>query len=75
MLTPGPLPRVAAIIDWEQAGWYPEYSEYCKVKRMNQFLEPLHTEWVEKYVSIILKPVNEYTVYRGFVAYALARAF
>lgn len=42
---------------------------------MNQFPEPLHTEWVEKYVSIILKPVNEYTVYRGFVAYALARAF
>jgi hypothetical protein len=20
-----------AIIDWEQAGWYPEYWEYCKM--------------------------------------------
>ena len=23
--------RVAGIIDWEQAGWYPEYWEYCKL--------------------------------------------
>lgn len=22
--------RVAAIIDWEMAGWYPEYWEYAK---------------------------------------------
>lgn len=21
---------IAAILDWEQAGWYPEYWEYCK---------------------------------------------
>ncbi|KAF4823484.1 hypothetical protein CGCTS75_v010321 [Colletotrichum tropicale] len=47
MLTPGLLPRVAAINDWEQTGWYPEYWEYCKVKRMNQFSEPMHTEWIE----------------------------
>ncbi len=23
--------KVAGIIDWEQAGWYPEYWEYCKL--------------------------------------------
>ena len=23
--------RVKGIIDWEQAGWYPEYGEYCKM--------------------------------------------
>lgn len=23
--------RIAGIIDWEQAGWYPEYWEYCKL--------------------------------------------
>ena len=22
--------RVVAIVDWEQAGWYPDYWEYCK---------------------------------------------
>lgn len=24
--------KIEAIIDWEQAGWYPEYCEYCKVQ-------------------------------------------
>ncbi|KAH9241041.1 hypothetical protein K456DRAFT_1882280 [Colletotrichum gloeosporioides 23] len=75
MLTPGPLPRVAAIIDWEQVGWYPEYWEYCKVKRMDQFPEPLPTGWAENYVPMMLKPADEYKIYWGFVAYALARAF
>ncbi|KAF4812382.1 hypothetical protein CGCSCA5_v009226 [Colletotrichum siamense] len=75
MLTRGPFLRVAAIVDWEQAGCYPEYWEYCKVKRMNQFPEPLHTEWVENYVPMMLKPADEYTIYWAFVAYALARAF
>lgn len=75
MLTPGPRPRIAAIIDWEQSGWYPAYWEYCKVRRINQFPDPVHTEWVETYVPMLLTPVDEYTVYRGFVAYALARAF
>lgn len=23
--------RVTSIIDWEEAGWYPEYWEYCKM--------------------------------------------
>ena len=30
ILSPGPNPTVAAIIDWGQAGWYPAYWEYCK---------------------------------------------
>lgn len=28
--TPGSR-KIAAIVDWEQAGWYPEYWEYCKL--------------------------------------------
>ena len=32
ILTPGPNPKVAAIIDWGQAGWYPAYWEYCKAR-------------------------------------------
>lgn len=23
--------RITSIIDWEEAGWYPEYWEYCKM--------------------------------------------
>lgn len=23
--------KIEGIIDWEQAGWYPEYWEYCKL--------------------------------------------
>lgn len=23
--------RISSVIDWEQAGWYPEYWEYCKL--------------------------------------------
>lgn len=28
---PGSPTKIAGIIDWEQAGWYPEYWEYCKL--------------------------------------------
>lgn len=28
---PGSSTKIAGIIDWEQAGWYPEYWEYCKL--------------------------------------------
>lgn len=33
--------RIAAIIDWEQAGWYPEFWEYCKAL----IAEPYWHEW------------------------------
>ena len=35
LLTPGPNPKVAAIIDWAQSGWYPSYWEYCKARYVN----------------------------------------
>ena len=27
----GGQPRIRAIIDWYQTGWYPDYWEYCKL--------------------------------------------
>ncbi|KAH1892428.1 hypothetical protein KXV57_003962, partial [Aspergillus fumigatus] len=30
IISPGQSPKVAAIVDWAQAGWYPAYWEYCK---------------------------------------------
>ena len=61
--------KIAGIIDWEQAGWYPEYWEYCKM------LYAVHYEhewraagWVDK----VLIPredewwaVGEYFHWRG----------
>ncbi|KAF2873990.1 phosphotransferase family protein [Massariosphaeria phaeospora] len=51
--------KVVAILDWEQAGWYPDYWEYCKARytasyggewhgHIDQFLEP-HTVPLEAF--------------------------
>ncbi|KAK2863665.1 hypothetical protein FQN49_004111 [Arthroderma sp. PD_2] len=40
LLSPGPNPKVVAVIDWGQAGWYPAYWEYCKARRVR--LDPEH---------------------------------
>ncbi len=48
--------RLAGIIDWDQAGWYPEYWEMTMTERhcmtvptMQQFWDVVHPDWVEKY--------------------------
>jgi Ser/Thr protein kinase RdoA (MazF antagonist) len=33
--------RISGIVDWEQAGWYPEYWEYCKA----MIVGPYGDEW------------------------------
>lgn len=33
---------IVGIVDWEQAGWYPEYWEYCKLL----IAEPPTHEWI-----------------------------
>jgi len=38
--TPGAR-KIVAVVDWEQAGWYPEYWEYCKAL----IAEPYDQEW------------------------------
>ncbi|PVH95055.1 phosphotransferase family protein [Periconia macrospinosa] len=51
--------KIVAIVDWEQAGWYPDYWEDCKARFtaaydgewrrwIDQFLDP-HTEAVEAF--------------------------
>ncbi|KAK8147722.1 hypothetical protein G3M48_001145 [Beauveria asiatica] len=43
-------PTVVAIIDWAQAGWYPDYWEYCKARRVeldSQCISPeVQDEWL-----------------------------
>jgi len=33
LISTGPNPRITAILDWSQAGWYPAYWEFCKARR------------------------------------------
>ncbi|KAF1967952.1 hypothetical protein BU23DRAFT_369198, partial [Bimuria novae-zelandiae CBS 107.79] len=34
-------PRILALIDWGQSGWYPEYWEHCKARHVGE----LKNEW------------------------------
>ncbi|KAI9043375.1 uncharacterized protein KD926_003905 [Aspergillus affinis] len=65
ILSPGPNPVVTAILDWGQAGWYPAYWEYCKVRRVrvnpDYFDDDLDEEWKTKYLPTILDPVDDET--------------
>lgn len=37
--------RLAGIVDWEFAGWYPEYWEYTMLRMQNLHLKPLEAFW------------------------------
>jgi hypothetical protein len=45
-------PRILAILDWAQSGWYPDYWEYGKA----QFLARQDDEWLQKYIPMFLMP-------------------
>ncbi|ROT39297.1 kinase-like protein [Sodiomyces alkalinus F11] len=53
--TPG-CRRIIGIVDWEQAGWYPEYWEYCKMT----IAGPYNHEWHEdQWADSIVTPCKE----------------
>ena len=55
--------HVAAIIDWEMAGWYPEYWEFAKALFVDNFV----TDW-ETHVLDILSPYYcEQLMYSNFM--------
>ncbi|KAK8081573.1 hypothetical protein PG996_000354 [Apiospora saccharicola] len=39
-------PRIVAIIDWQQSGWYPDYWEFCKA----EYTAEPRSEWVTEYI-------------------------
>lgn len=51
LVTTDSMPRLMAIIDWGQAGWYPEYWEYCKAS----FTSAHGSEWREKWIPVFLR--------------------
>ncbi|GAM87388.1 hypothetical protein ANO11243_054120 [Dothideomycetidae sp. 11243] len=47
--------RVVAIVDWGQAGWYPDFWEYCKAMYTSDY----ESEWATKYIPLFLdKPAE-----------------
>ncbi|RDW93784.1 aminoglycoside phosphotransferase family protein [Aspergillus mulundensis] len=71
LLSPGSSPRIAAILDWGQAGWYPAYWEFCKARRVRAnpkfFSDDLEEEWNTKYLPMILESVDDETVYHPWL--------
>ncbi|EEQ33144.1 conserved hypothetical protein [Microsporum canis CBS 113480] len=72
----GPNPKVAAIIDWGQAGWHPAYWEYCKARRVR--LEPelsdaLQEERTITYLPLIMDPplTMRHTIIPSFILFYL----
>ncbi|KAF9768987.1 hypothetical protein IL306_013652 [Fusarium sp. DS 682] len=58
--------NITSIIDWGQAGWYPEYWEYCKLLLGVEFHHEWRTEgWVEK----VTKPFDD--IYDAVSEYSL----
>jgi Phosphotransferase enzyme family len=48
-------PRVLAVIDWGQSGWYPDYWEHCKASYTCWWEDEWFIQWVPK----ILEPRTE----------------
>ena len=45
--------RISSVIDWEQAGWYPEYWEYCKLNIGCPYKHEWRSEgWVDKVMQV-----------------------
>ncbi|KAE8316898.1 hypothetical protein BDV41DRAFT_573399 [Aspergillus transmontanensis] len=58
-------PVQIVIVNWQQAGWYPDYWEYCKA-----FYTFLHGKWRKNYVDKFLQPRTD--VYTAFSVYCMA---
>ncbi|KAH8647525.1 kinase-like domain-containing protein [Ilyonectria robusta] len=77
LLSQGPNPRVQAIIDWGQAGWYPAYWEYCKARwvrlRPEDFSDAMQEEWHTQYLPSILDPVDNEAYYYPWLYFVLSK--
>jgi hypothetical protein len=60
--------RIVGIVDWEQAGWYPEYWEYCKALCGVEYTHEWRTHgWAEK----LMKPFDD--AWTAYAEYSLWR--
>ncbi|KAH8666802.1 hypothetical protein BX600DRAFT_540005 [Xylariales sp. PMI_506] len=79
ILSPGLDTKVAAIVDWGQAGWYPEYWGYCKVQRLTldpkDFDEASQRDWSEKYLPLVMDPAELEMYYYPWLEFVLSKGF
>ncbi|KAH6654898.1 hypothetical protein BKA67DRAFT_636987 [Truncatella angustata] len=72
-----PNPRVVAILDWGQSGWYPWYWEYCKAKRVGRletcFVATIQEGWHTKYLPLIIDPVDDELYYHPWLYFMISK--
>lgn len=77
LLSSGPNPRVAAVIDRGQAGWYPAYWEYSKTRCIRPspqyFNDATEEEWKAKHLPMILDPVDDETIYHPWLYFVSSK--
>jgi hypothetical protein len=57
------VPRVLAIVDWHQSGWYPAYWAFCKAL----WTTAIGDEWESKYLPMIMDSWDCYGPWDYFV--------
>lgn len=77
LVTAGPSPRIAAVIDWGQAGWYPSYWEWCKAIWVGMPAESgmdkaVQEQWRQQYLPRIIDPLPDHTVYYPWLRFSMA---
>ncbi|KAK4175363.1 putative pH-response transcription factor [Triangularia setosa] len=76
LITEGENPRVAAIIDWAQAGWYPCYWEWCKAKWVmipqDDMDRAAQEIWKQTYLPLVIDPLSETDIYHPWFYFALS---
>ncbi|KZT08263.1 kinase-like protein [Laetiporus sulphureus 93-53] len=60
--------RVMAIIDWEQAGWMPQFWEHAKVRLLMMWQDNAVADDMLKYFPSVVDEINE-DVFKAFVYY------
>ncbi|KAI0967803.1 kinase-like domain-containing protein [Xylaria arbuscula] len=69
--------RIAAIVDWGQAGWYPAYWEFCKAQRVNvpdeRFFNEYEKEWKQEYLPRIVDAVDTERIWYPFLQFAMSK--
>lgn len=69
----GSNPRVVAVIEWGQAGWYPGYWELCKARWEVKTYKGGEDDWGARYLSEVLGADNFENEYQGWSGKALCQ--
>jgi hypothetical protein len=76
LVTPGKNPRVATVVDWAQAGWYPSYWKWSKgewVGWASQEMDHAAQElWRQQYLPRIIDALPDDTVHHPFMKFGFA---